>query len=422
MINFFRTLFNQIRSLNRSAKLFFLATMIDGAFYSGWILFFNLYILKAGFDLEFLGLINAVPVISALVFGIPMGMISDRIGRKPSMLIGFIIATLTMILLVLYPEPWFMILMAAVWGGAGQLYGLSRTPFMMEVSNKANRDLVFSIGFALFPLASTFGNAMFGQFPKFFTNLLDLGENNLLAYEIVLISSALLSLLSMIPIAMIRKPDAKPEVEADEIPGHKRQSIWPVVKDPTTIKLAIPELTLAFGAAMIVPFFNVFFTLEHGLDSESLGWTFSLLSLLTGIACLIGPRLVKKMGGTIKFLSITLALGVICFAVIGFSPITWLVMISFLIRGSVVNMGMPLFDAFSMEQVAEKRQGLVNSIRLWAWNVGWAAGLFISGIVQKKFGFSPIFIAVIILYIISISLILMFFSKVKTVNINPETV
>ncbi len=420
MIRFFRTLYKQIRSLNRSAKLFFVATMVDGAFYSGWILFFNLYIIEAGFDLEFLGLINAVPVISALVFGIPMGMVSDKIGRRPAMLMGFTVASIAMVLLVLNPEPTFMLVMAAIWGGAGQLYGMSRTPFMMEVSDKANRELVFSIGFALFPLASTFGNAMYGQFPKFFTNLLNLGENNLLAYEIVLISSIVLSCLALIPIAMIRKPDAKPEVDTDKLTTKEPKSIWPVIKDPMTIKLALPELTLALGASLIVPFFNVFFTQEHGLESDGLGWMFSLLSFLTGIACLVGPLLVKRMGGTIRFLSITLGLSVIGFAVIGFSPVTWLVLLSFLIRGSVVNMAMPLFDAFSMEQVSEKRQGLVNSIRLWSWNVGWAVGLYVSGIVQENVGFTPLFIASIILYVISISLVWIFFSKVK--NIEPAPV
>ncbi|MCK5667105.1 MAG: MFS transporter, partial [Thiotrichaceae bacterium] len=194
MINFIRNLFTQIKTLNRSAKLFFIATLVDGAFYSGFILFFNLYILEAGFDLKFLGLINAIPVVSALIFGIPMGFVSDRIGRKLAMIIGFVIASISMVLMVVFPVPWFMLTMSAVWGGAGQLYGLSRTPFMMEVSDKSNRDLVFSIGFALFPIASTVGNVVFGQFPNIFNNLFDMGEGNLLAYKIVLITSIVLSL------------------------------------------------------------------------------------------------------------------------------------------------------------------------------------------------------------------------------------
>lgn len=421
MINFVRTLYKQIRSLNRSAKLFFLSTLIDGAFYSGWMLFFNLYILKAGFDLEFLGMINAVPVISALVFGLPMGIVSDRIGRKSSMLIGFLVATVAMILLVVFPTPWFMIVMAAVWGGAGQLYGLSRTPFMMEVSDKKNRDLVFSVGYALFPLASTFGSALFGQFPNIFSNLFNLEVGNLAVYEIILLSAAALSCLAMIPIAMIRKPDAKPEV-GEKISKFDFKKIFPILKDPITIKLALPQLSLALGASMIVPFFNVFLSLEHGLSSDRLGWIFSLLSLLTGIAVVIGPKVVGKAGGTIRLLSITLGISIICFSIIGFSPITAIVILAFLVRGSTIHTAMPLYDAFSMEQVSEKKQGLVNSVRIWAWNIGWAIGLIISGFVQENYGFKPIFMIVILLFVITIFLVMKFFSKVKTANIHPETI
>jgi MFS family permease len=158
------------------------------------------------------------------------------------------------------------------------------------------------------------------------------------------------------------------------------------------------------------------------MESDELGWMFSLLSLLTGIACLIGPRIVKGMGGTIRFLSITLIVSIICFGMIGFSTITWLVTVMFLIRGSVVNMAMPLFDAFSMEQVIEKRQGLVNSVRLWAWNVGWAVGLMISGVVQENVGFSPLFISTIGLYVFSIGLIWVFFSKVEERNLKQAEV
>ena len=403
---------SRIDALKRSAKLFFLATFIDGAFYSGWILFFNLYIIEAGFDYQFLGLINAVPVVSALVFGIPMGMLSDKIGRKPAMLTGFLIASTAMVLMVLNPEPKFMLIMAAIWGGTGQLYGLSRTPFMMEVSNKANRNMVFSIGFALFPLASFFGNAMFGQFPQFFNNLFNFGDGNLTAYKIVLISAVALSCLAMIPIAMIKKPD---QVKGgDSQVKAKRESIWPVIKNPITLKLALPELTISLGASLIVPYFNVFFSSEHGLESEELGWIFSILSLLTGIACLLAPRYSRKAGGTVNFYILTLIVSIICFSLIGFSPITWLVILLFLIRGPITNMAIPLFDAFAMEKVSEKNQGLVNSVRLWAINVGWAIGVYVSGIVQENVGFAPLFVATVVLHIVTIFLIRIFFSKPKS--------
>jgi hypothetical protein len=71
-----RALKSQVRRFNRQARLFLLAIILDGIVYSGWNLFFNFYILERGFPRDFLGLLNAMPSISALLFGIPIGMLS----------------------------------------------------------------------------------------------------------------------------------------------------------------------------------------------------------------------------------------------------------------------------------------------------------------------------------------------------------
>src|SRR5512135_664542 len=77
-----------IRSFGRPARLFLAMTIILGVIYSSWILFFNFYMLQSGYTREFLGLVNSMPSAGALVFGILAGRFSDRIGRKPALLIG----------------------------------------------------------------------------------------------------------------------------------------------------------------------------------------------------------------------------------------------------------------------------------------------------------------------------------------------
>ena len=62
-----------------------------------------------------------------------------------------------------------------------------------------------------------------------------------------------------------------------------------------------------------------------------------------------------------------------------------------------------------MEQVAENEQGTLSSILSLSWNTGWAIMPVVSGIIQERFGFSPIFITTGILYAISTILIWSFF-------------
>jgi predicted MFS family arabinose efflux permease len=76
-----------------------------------------------------------------------------------------------------------------------------------------------------------------------------------------------------------------------------------------------------------------------------------------------------------------------------------------------MNMAVPLYSAFSMEQVAEREQGTVNSVKELAWQVGWAVGPYISGLVQQAYGFTPLFVATGILYASAIALTWLFFGK-----------
>ena len=85
------SIFNQIRVLNKPARLFLLAIFLDGLLFAGWNLFFNLYIVSAGYSRDFLGLLNAAPSLSALILAVPMGLLSDRIGRKRAMMLGFML-------------------------------------------------------------------------------------------------------------------------------------------------------------------------------------------------------------------------------------------------------------------------------------------------------------------------------------------
>ena len=66
-----------------------------------------------------------------------------------------------------------------------------------------------------------------------------------------------------------------------------------------------------------------------------------------------------------------------------------------------MNMAMPLWDAFVMEQVEEDQQATVASIQRFAWEFGWATAPFISGIIQENWGFTPLFIITGFFYILT---------------------
>jgi len=69
-----------IRTFKRDARLFLWMTVINGIIFSGWQLFFNIYMLERGVTREYLGIITSLPSLTGLLLGIPIGRLSDRLG------------------------------------------------------------------------------------------------------------------------------------------------------------------------------------------------------------------------------------------------------------------------------------------------------------------------------------------------------
>jgi predicted MFS family arabinose efflux permease len=154
---------------------------------------------------------------------------------------------------------------------------------------------------------------------------------------------------------------------------------------------------------------NVFFTEKFMLSSAALGVLFAVSSLLTAIGSILAPALAQWMRSKIKAVVTVQGASLGFLALIGFSPTSWVAEVSYLIRGTLMNMANPLYTAFSMEVCEPQDQGAVSSMLNISWQAGWAVGPIISGIVQQKYGFSPLFITTIILYTISTLLVWIFF-------------
>ncbi|MGB8212667.1 MAG: MFS transporter [Anaerolineales bacterium] len=407
MKSFLRSILNSLRLLNRPARLFLLALFLDGLLFSGWSLFFNLYIIDAGYSRDFLGLINAAPSLSALLLAVPMALLSDRMGRKLAMIIGFVLSNFAIIgMILIHAESWMLVL-ALIWGAVGQLYFLSQAPFMMKTSNEKSRDMLFSLSYGMFPLASTLGNFLAGYLPGVLGHWFNF-TTSASAYQAVLLFSTIISFLVLVPIAFIREPKLagmEPPVKSKE----PKPSVWKILLRPLTLRLALPNLAIGFGAGTLIPYLNVFFSERFHFSDSALGILFSVGSLAIGIGCFIGPRLVGNLGGKVRTIILGQAASLVFLLMVGFSPWPWLAVLGFIVRGALMNMVSPLFDAFALEKFHESEHGAVNSVRNLAWNIGQTAGPYVSGLVQQRWGFTPLFINTGIMYGLAITLTWLFF-------------
>jgi MFS family permease len=418
-MNLWRALFARFRGtflykyfdqFTPNARLFLLSTVIGGITFSGFQLFFNIFLRARGYDLDFVGLLNAIPSGAALIVGVPMGILSDRLGRKRSMLIGLTVATWAAWVLVTTEARGLMMLMSAVLGVANSLYFLSMAPFMMRASREKERTLLFSLNFGLMTISGSVGNLLAGQLPAWFGAWLGVGAESARAYEAVLVASVLAGGLALVPVYFIREArqaGLRPEKPAGLEDFRK-------LLRPGVLKLAAPNIIIGFGAAILIPYLNLFFKGKFHIGDDQLGLLFSLSATVTGLATVVGPRIAEKMGSKIKAVVFTQGGSLLFLLLMGFVPIYWFAGFAFLIRGALMNMSNPLYSAFAMENTPERERGAVNSVMQLMWEVGWTVGPYLSGVVQARWGFAPLFISTATLYGIAIAFTWLFFRHVET--------
>lgn len=405
-----------IRSFNRPARLFLLMTILDGVILSGWQLFFNFYMLESGFTRDFLGLVNSMPSAAGLIFGIFIGRISDRIGRKASILIGITMASVFMVAQITFRQPAIIAAAAFLTGVFNMLFIVSQAPLMVKLSNAENRTMLFSLNYGLQTIAGAVGSLFAGQLPAIFGTMFRVDAHSATAYQAVLISSVLLGTVSLIPIWMMDEPRSMPEANplrtgpSSGAPRNKLSSSLVAL----TAKMTVPQILIGLGAAILIPYMNVFFKDRFAVSDSTLGTLFSLSALLIGIGNLLGPRLATRLGGKVQAVVASQFASLIFLLIMGFTPFLWLSSIGFLMRSALMNMASPLYTAFCMEHTPENQQGFVNSILSLSWNIGWAVGPYISGIVQERYGFTPLFITTAILYFAAIAISWNFFVRMES--------
>lgn len=387
------------------ARLFLLATVINGITLAGFQLFFNIYLRARGFDLDFIGLLNALPAGAALVVGVPMGLFSDRIGPRRAMLLGLAVSTAAAWGVVTSDGRGVIIVMSAVMGVANSLYGLSVAPFMMKASGARERTVLFSLNFGLTTLSSAAGSLVAGQLPAWFGTWLGLGPESAGAYRAVLAASVVGGGLSLLPLWFIKEvrwpgPRTEPHFGWGDLRGLVR---------PLVLRMALPNIIIGFGAATLIPYLALFFKGKFPIDDGALGMLFSLGAVTTGLATVIGPRLAARLGSKIWAVVVTQALSVVFLLGVGFAPAFWAAGLAYLVRGALMNMSNPLYSAFVMERTPERERAAVNSVMQIMWEVGWTVGPYLSGVVQARFGFGPLFITTAALYSVAIGLTWLFF-------------
>jgi MFS family permease len=397
----------RLRSFSPNARLYLLSTVITGVSFSIYMLIFNLYVDSQGYSRSFLGELQSLPNLIALFGAPPAGVLVDYIGRKRALLLANVGRVVAYLGIVLAPDANLLRLSMITFGVAQSLWMVSGAPFMMENSTDEERNALFSANFGLQTLVGFAGTLVGGYLPTLFGGMLGVGVESPRAYGFTMGVTVALSVLALIPVVLIEGRPRPAEFSARSFLP------WRNVSDLGLVaRIFVPNIVISMGAAILIPYMNLFFKETYPISDQLLGSIFAISSIVTGVATLASPLLADRWG-RIRSLVITQLTSIPFLLLIGFSGIFWVSAASFWVRAALMNMGNPLYSAFAMEQVPERERATVSGLMGMSWNIGWTVGPYLSGYMQQhpNIGFKPIFLVTCSLYILASILMRSFFQR-----------
>jgi MFS family permease len=380
------------------ARLILVTSLVTGAAVSLWWIDFNLYLGALGFTPATIGLVATLASLAGGLVAFPASAASDRIGRR-AVLFGGIIAGIAALVALLASEALVVVILAAaLWTMGFNAFNVVIAPFMTEHSEPEHRNELFAVQFAIQNVTNIVAAVLGGVVATAVASWLGLEAGGPGVYRIILVLMLGLSALGLVAVG--RLTDDRPSrVEGSRLrrlgepapfpadPRRRRARLGIQVRDRGRFaRLVFPGFLISIGAGQVIPFLNVFVQGKFGLDLAQLNAVFAFTSLGTVLAILAQPRLARRFG-QITSVVIVQGASIPFLVVLGFSPVLWSVVLAMAVRSSLMNAGNPIFNAFSMEQVAPVERASLAAAMSVLWQVGWVVGGAWYAVLQAILGF-----------------------------------
>lgn len=420
------------RQLSWSARLYLIHVALLTGSLAIYNLFFNLTIRALGYPIEFLGQLNAISIGTAAVLSVPLWWLVSRIGLRRALMLSATMQVLSAALVALQPTTVTLFVSMALIGMAATIFQVSAPPFMMSQSDAAGRDYLFSANAAINIGVAGLGSLLAGGLPALFAGLLQVGAESAPAYRAAFGVASVGLLVALLPLLLIRRealaqaaapgaevaPSASPppsegapaatihagDFWLSRLPGGQAVTrrlpavILDLLRQPLAwLPLLVSPLLVSFGAALLIPYLNLFFKDRFLISDRLLGSIFASFGIGAGLAALGGPALSTRIGKIRAIVLVQLA-SIPFLLTLGFVPMLGVAVAAALVRGALFNMSAPLYDAFAMERTRESARPVVIGLINGAYTVGYVVAPFVSTRIQDRVGFTPLFLATATFY------------------------
>ncbi|MDQ0206647.1 MFS transporter [Alkalicoccobacillus murimartini] len=368
MTQFASTWIQQIKKYNKNIRLFLFSSFLLNVGMGIFMVIYNYYIRELGYSDDVNGRVIAIQATATAIALLPVGLMSDRIGRKRLIVIGAVAVMFSLILRSVGVSEDLLISGAFMTGFFMAFIQVTSIPLLAENSKESERVHLFSLNAAFMMAANVIGNLLGGIVTDSLHVWFDF--TMLESVRITLLIGVLIVCFGLMPLFKIKEERKIHEIKTRRLSGWKQ-----LAEKKESLKLiglfAIASILIGFGSGLVIPYLNLYFTDRFDISYSLVGIILALGQGMTAVAMLIGPSVVKRFG-EVKAVVI-LQLGSLPFLLLSaYTEILWLAVIGFLFRQALMNAGNPIQSALMMRIVDPSMRGLANSIGQMVFQLGWA--------------------------------------------------
>ncbi len=340
-------------------KAEFFVQLIGAAFF----LILNIFLAKQGFSDPEIANFISYRFLAVMVLAFPLGFFIKGKALRPFFFVGSVGVPTIAILLVLVVNhqlhQWLPLLFI-LWGVVFTCFQVSSLPYVMRNTAPEKQSHAIALNYA----THSFGTIISAVIIFCLVQLVpfDMDEGSALM---------LISVVGFVGVYYLLK------LKVDVVVPIKKGLQWKSYDWDLLLKAIVPTIIIAVGAGLTIPFINLFFYHDFGVDSSDFALIGGAASLLVATTALLVPNVKKRLGFK-KGITITQSIAVLALVALAttefFVDYWWALpaaILCFWIRTPLMNMAAPMTSELTMNYVGKKNQEMLSAVMAAIWSGSW---------------------------------------------------
>ena len=365
--------------LNANARYFLAGGLMNGVSNGVFNAVMMLYIAALGFDAQGLGAIFMMNPLSSTVLMIPAGVLADRIGKRPMIVIGTVAALAGMIVFfVANSAEMFALsfLLIGVCNAAATVY----TPLYSSFFKGHDMDRAFGL-YGLLNIAAMSLGSLGGFIPPYLAD--SVGLTLIEAYRVTMMAAASLFVIQSVCYYMSALGISETLSKGFSFVLKSR---WVV------LKICGIGLLANVAGGLLFSLFPYYLNRKFGVESAALGTMFFVSNLAMALSKGVAAGIARRVGG-LRSIALGVALSAVFMMLMPLSPGVGVLTILFILRSGTRFMSDPLLTSIFMRSISDDEKSTANSIHMISMNGGGIVAPVIGGAMMEQVSLdSPVYL------------------------------